>query len=68
MMKIIKILEISWLVIAIAGIVMGTYKISSGNNEEAVYFYVFTIVAGIFYYMRRKQRIKLEKEHIGNKE
>lgn len=67
-MKIIKILEIFWLIIAITGIVMGTYMMSSGNKEDAVVFYVFTLVAGIFYYIRRKQRIKMGKEKAKNNE
>lgn len=67
-MKIIKILEIFWLIIAITGIVMGTYMISSGSREDAVIFYVFTLVAGIFYYIRRKQRIKMGKENSKNRE
>ncbi len=62
-MKIIRILEMAWLVIAIAGAVIGTYKFSSEGWDQAVYFYIFTIVASIFYYIRRRQRIKMEKDN-----
>lgn len=62
MIKIVRILEICWLIIAIAGIVLGAYQFYVGNSEHALYFYIFTAVAGIFYYMRRKQRLRLEKQ------
>lgn len=62
-MKIIRILELAWLIIAIAGVVFGSYKFAREGWDEAVYFYIFTIVAAIFYYIRRRQRIKMEKEN-----
>jgi hypothetical protein len=65
-MKIIKILEISWLIIAIAGIVMGAYKMSTTGWGDAIYFFIFTVVAGIFYFIRRKQRIKMEQQENEN--
>lgn len=65
MIKIVRILEICWLVIAIVGVVLGTYQLTQGNREHSVYFYIFTLVAGIFYYMRRRQRIRLEEQEPG---
>ncbi|MDQ3192955.1 MAG: hypothetical protein M3Q58_15310 [Bacteroidota bacterium] len=62
-MKIIRILELAWLVIAIAGAVLGTYKFSTEGWDEAVYFYIFTIVAAVFYYIRRRQRIKMGQDN-----
>jgi uncharacterized membrane protein len=60
-MKIIRILEITWLLIAIAGAVIGAYKLYEGNRSDAITFFIFTLVAAIFYYIRRRQRLRMEK-------
>lgn len=62
-MKIIRILEITWLCIAIAGVLIGSYKFYTEGWDEALYFFIFTFVAAIFYYIRRRQRIRMEQEH-----
>jgi O-antigen/teichoic acid export membrane protein len=62
-MKIIRILEITWLCIAIAGVVIGAYKFAIDGWGEAIPFLMFTFVAAIFYYIRRRQRIRLEQEN-----
>jgi hypothetical protein len=61
-MRIIRILEIAWLIIAISGLAIGTFKFYYEGWDEAVFFYIFTLVAAIFYYIRRKQRIRMEQE------
>jgi hypothetical protein len=60
-MKIIKILEISWLVIAISGLGLAIFKLIQGNHEDAIYFFIFMIIALIFFFIRRRQRIQMEK-------
>ncbi len=67
-MKIIKILETAWLVIAILAISIGTYMLIKGAKNDALYFYAFTVVAGVFYYIRRKQRLRMETEHKNKEE
>ncbi|HET6243464.1 MAG: hypothetical protein H0V01_07955 [Bacteroidetes bacterium] len=62
-MKIIRILELAWLIIAIAGAVLGIYKFANEGLSEAIYFFIFTFVAAVFYYIRRKQRIRMEQEN-----
>jgi O-antigen/teichoic acid export membrane protein len=62
-MKIIRILEITWLLIAIAGAGIGVYKFTSEGWDEALYFFIFTFVAAIFYYIRRRQRIRMEQDN-----
>jgi hypothetical protein len=62
-MKIIKILETAWLVIAILAILIGSYMLINGANQDALYFYAFTVVAGAFYFIRRKQRLRMEIEN-----
>ncbi|MBA3899452.1 MAG: hypothetical protein H0X62_04450 [Bacteroidetes bacterium] len=62
-MKIIRFLEITWLCIAIAGVAIGIYKFYTIGWDEAMYFFIFTFVAAIFYYIRRRQRIRMEQEN-----
>lgn len=57
-----RILEITWLSIAIVAIFIGAYKISTEGIQEGVYFLVITLVAGIMYGIRRRQRINMDKE------
>lgn len=61
-MKIIKILEISWLLIAIAAIGLAIFKLIQGHTQDAIYFFIFMVVALIFYFIRRRQRIRMEKD------
>ncbi|MFN4233537.1 MAG: hypothetical protein ACK4IK_01890 [Bacteroidia bacterium] len=61
-MKIIKILEISWLVIAISGLGLAIFKLIQGNHQDAIYFFIFMVVALIFFFIRRRQRIRMEKD------
>lgn len=61
-MKIIKILEISWLLIAIAGLGLSIFKLIQGNHQDAIYFFIFMVVALIFFFIRRRQRIRMGKD------
>jgi hypothetical protein len=63
--KILRILEYTWLVIGIVGIIVGTYKISKDGWAEGVYFLAFTLVAGIMYTLRRRQRKSFERDQNG---
>lgn len=58
-MKIIKILEIAWLVISVAGVFFTSFAFIKGNNSDGIMFTVFTIISIIFYFIRRRQRIKM---------
>ncbi len=60
--RIIKILEIAWLVIAIASIIFGAYETITSGIGESYLFFIFTVIAGIMYGMRRKQRERLQDE------
>ena len=60
--KIIKILEVSWLVIMVASIIFGVYETAVSGIGESYLFFVFTLIAAIFYRMRRRQRERLESE------
>ena len=62
MNKMLRILEIVWLVIGIAGIGLLVYTlVSGGDKQQAIYFLLFTIVATIMFFVRRRQRKNHEK-------
>lgn len=65
-MKILRILEVSWLLIAIGAVFAGTYKWISDGLNQAVFIYVIAIIATIFFLMRRKQRITMQKKNPSN--
>jgi hypothetical protein len=57
----LRILEISWLVIALLGAGMGVFKLTTDSISSAIWFFLFTLVATIFWLVRRKQRITMQK-------
>lgn len=65
-MQMLRILEISWLIIAILSVAMGTYKCITHGFDEAIFIFLISVVAVAFYFVRRKQRISMEKQQ-GNK-
>jgi hypothetical protein len=61
MNKIFKILEIVWLALGGIGVLMCAYSIITKDNEGAIYFLAFTIVSGVMYAVRKRQRVKFEE-------
>ena len=62
-MKILRILEISWLIIAIGSLCAGVYKLISEGFNQAVFIFAISIIAFVFFMIRRKQRIAMEKQN-----
>lgn len=58
----LRILEISWLVILILSLLFGIYRWSTDGIEAALWLFIFTLISGIFYVIRRRQRIAMERE------
>jgi hypothetical protein len=58
----LRILEISWLLVVMFGTGFGVYKTFSEGFIDAVYIFIITLLALIFYIVRRKQRIAMQKE------
>lgn len=54
--KVLRILEIVWLVIGCIGLISFTYAMVTCNKEQAIYFLVFTFVSGVMYAVRKRQR------------
>jgi len=60
MNKIFKILEIVWFALGCIGVLLCAYSIIKKDNEGALYFLAFTVVSGIMYAVRKRQRVKFE--------
>lgn len=54
--NILRILEIFWLVIGIAALLVSIYSTLTHKSSQAVYFLVFSFIAGLMYTVRKKQR------------
>ena len=57
----LRVLEISWLLVVLAGISCGTYKVCAEDFSESIYIFLITSVALLAYLMKRKQRTDMEK-------
>ncbi len=60
MNKTFKILEFFWLLLGIAGIILCVYFIIMKDNPSAIYFIIFTVISGVMYSVRKRQRLKYE--------
>lgn len=60
MNKMFKILEIIWLALGVIGILLSGYFIIMKDNQSAIYFIIFTVICGIMYSVRKRQRIRFE--------
>jgi hypothetical protein len=59
----LRILEIAWLLLAITGALFALYKLFTEGLSEALFPMIFTIISTVFFFIRRKQRIAMEKEN-----
>ncbi len=56
-----RILEIIWLIMGALGIGMCIYFIIMKDNEGSIYFLVFTVICGVMYSVRKRQRKRHEE-------
>lgn len=61
MNKMFRILEIFWMIMAGVGVVLSAYFIIIGDNQNAIFFLIFTLVSGIIYMIRKRQRKNFER-------
>jgi len=62
MYRVIRFLELMWMVIALCCAVIGTYKLfTNPDYVDALFFYVFGGLAVILYFLRRRQRRNMEE-------
>lgn len=61
MLKVVRFLELMWLMIAACCIIIGTYKLFTNPDiMDAMFFYIFCLLAVILYFLRRRQRKNIE--------
>lgn len=60
MNSISRILEKVWLVIAIACGITAVYKAFFVRMEDAIYFLFFGVMATLWWYLRRRLRLRFE--------
>jgi hypothetical protein len=48
--------------IVLLGASLGTFKLMTETLTSAIWFYMFTVVAFVFFIVRRRQRIRLERK------
>lgn len=57
--RMIKILETVWLVIGIIAILFTVYAAIKQDWNQVIYFLVLTLAAGLMFYVRRRQRMRM---------
>lgn len=60
-MNTLRILEVSWLVFGIAGLILCGYNLITESVQAAMWPLIFSVIAAVFYMVRRKQRIAFDK-------
>lgn len=58
----IRMLEISWLVLALTALALSAYKIIADGFTDAVFYIIIMGISFAMYYVRRKQRVRMNKE------
>lgn len=56
-------LERLWLCAAIMGIILTIYFLVQRDNDSALFFLAFFILCGLFFVLRRRQRIRHQSRH-----
>ena len=61
MQKVVRFLELMWLVIAIFCVITGTVKLFTiPDIADALFFYIFSVLAILLFLLRRRQRKNVE--------
>lgn len=60
-MKTLLVLEIMWFTICAFALGFGIYRMITAGAEESIGFFVISLLAFVIGFMRRKQRIKGNK-------
>lgn len=61
-LKIFKFLEKLWLVAACIGVAFTVYFLVVHDNDSALFFFGFFILSGLLYILRKRQRVKHQKQ------
>ena len=66
MYKVIRFLELMWIAVAAFCVIIGTYKLfTMPSYMDALFFYVFGVLAVLLFFLRRRQRRSIEKDQSG---
>ena len=68
MLRVLKILEMAWLMIGLFSMFMGAYQFNQYGWDSSKWFFGGALVAGVFFAFRRKQRKKFEESDKQNPE
>jgi hypothetical protein len=60
--KMLRVLEIVWLVVGIAGLGSSIYALVSGKKSQSIYFLAFALISGVMYIVRKGQRKRAEAD------
>ena len=58
----IRMLEISWLMLGITALIFSGYKLFADGFSESVFYIIVMAVSFAMYLIRRKQRMRINKE------
>jgi uncharacterized membrane protein YhhN len=61
-LKIFRFLERLWLVAAGLGVALVVYFLVTKDNDSALFFFGFFILSGLLYLLRKRQRVRYEKQ------
>lgn len=59
MYKVVRFLEIMWLMISIISCSIGLYHLFYTGVDDGLFFFLLTALATVLYFLRRRQRKRL---------
>lgn len=60
MLKVVKFLQMMWLVIAIVAFCIATYHLFFTGTKDALFFYFFSGFSFLLFYIRKRQLKRLQ--------
>jgi uncharacterized membrane protein YfcA len=66
MLRVLKILEMAWLLIGIFSVLAGAYFFNQHGWDASKWFFGGALIAGVFFAFRRRQRLKFEQSEKKN--
>lgn len=63
LLRFARIVEWIWLIFGFIFIGLSIWKISSLGTSRAAVYFLFPVMAFVMFYVRRRQRIRMEKQY-----
>lgn len=67
MLRMLKVLEVAWILIGIFSMLAGAYYFNQHGWDASKWFFAGALISGVFYTFRRRQRIRFEQSEKNNK-